>query len=129
MQSPEEREMSAETATALAAAVRAEAFPKAVVDVYVTVLEGDGGTTPACITAAALALADGGVPMNALVSACSLVRKPTIYRSTPTQPNANVLNHSMHCSFLDRYLLQDCSAWQLTRCCRERRCEWSRDRC
>lgn len=73
-QSPEEREMSAETATALASAVQTEAFPKAVVDVYVTVLEGDGGTTPACITAAALALADGGVPMNALVSACSLVR-------------------------------------------------------
>lgn len=73
-QTPEEREMSAETATALAAAVRSETFPKAVVDVYVTVLEADGGTAAASITAAALALADGGVPMNALVSACSLVR-------------------------------------------------------
>lgn len=73
-QTPEERQMSVETATALAAAVRAETFPKAVVDVYVTVLEADGGLAAASITAAALALADGGVPMNALVSACSLVR-------------------------------------------------------
>lgn len=73
-QTPEEQQLSAKTATALVAAVRREAFPKAVVDVYVTVLEADGSEAAASITVAALALADAGVPMNALVSACSLAR-------------------------------------------------------
>lgn len=101
--------MSAETATALAPAVRAETFPKAVVDVYVTVLEADGGATPACITAAALALADGGIPMNALVSACSLVRTCIILylqlqlHCCPTV--ANVLCSFLDCSHLHRCIV------------------------
>jgi exosome complex component RRP41 len=39
--------------------------------VYVEVLQADGGTRCAAITAAALALADSGIPMRDLVVACA----------------------------------------------------------
>jgi exosome complex component RRP41 len=39
--------------------------------VYVEVLQADGGTRCASITAAALALADSGIPMRDLVVACA----------------------------------------------------------
>jgi exosome complex component RRP41 len=41
------------------------------VDVFVEVLQADGGTRCASITAAALAIADAGVPMRDLVVACA----------------------------------------------------------
>jgi exosome complex component RRP41 len=41
------------------------------VDVFVEVLQADGGTRCASITAAALALADSGIPMRDLVAACA----------------------------------------------------------
>jgi exosome complex component RRP41 len=41
------------------------------VDVFVEVLQADGGTRCASITAAALALADSGIPMRDLVVACA----------------------------------------------------------
>ena len=40
-------------------------------DVFVEVLQADGGTRCASITAAALAIADAGVPMRDLVVACA----------------------------------------------------------
>lgn len=73
LQTPTERELSAQAATALTGAVRREAFPKAAVDVYVCVLEADGAELATAITAGAAALADAGIPMTDLVSACSLV--------------------------------------------------------
>ena len=45
--------------------------PRTGVDLYVEVLQADGGTRCASITAAALALADAGVPMRDLVVACA----------------------------------------------------------
>lgn len=50
-----------------------DAFPKAAVDVYVCILEADGGELAAAITAGAAALADAGIPMRDLVAACSFV--------------------------------------------------------
>mmetsp|Transcript_16434 Transcript_16434/g.49230 ORF Transcript_16434/g.49230 Transcript_16434/m.49230 type:complete len:254 (+) Transcript_16434:128-889(+) len=73
-QGPAEREMSEAVGTALRAAVLREHFPKAAVDVWVTVLEADGSEAAAATTAGALALADAGVPMRDLVAACSLAR-------------------------------------------------------
>lgn len=74
MQSPAEREMSEAVGTALRAAVLREHFPKATVDVWVTILEADGSEAAAATTAGAMALADAGIPMRDLVSSCSLVR-------------------------------------------------------
>jgi exosome complex component RRP41 len=41
------------------------------IDVFIEVLQADGGTRCASITAAALALADSGIPMRDLVVACA----------------------------------------------------------
>ncbi len=46
-------------------------YPRTGVDVFVEVLQADGGTRCASITAAALAIADAGVPMRDLVVACA----------------------------------------------------------
>jgi exosome complex component RRP41 len=46
-------------------------YPRTGIDVFIEVLQADGSTRCASITAAALALADAGIPMRDLVSACS----------------------------------------------------------
>ncbi len=57
---------------ALTEAVWIEEFPRTVIDVYVEMLQSDGSTRCAAINAAALALADAGVPMKDFVCACSV---------------------------------------------------------
>lgn len=49
-----------------------EDFPKAVVDVFVEVIQADGSTRVTGINAASLALASAGVQMKDLVAACSV---------------------------------------------------------
>lgn len=56
---------------ALEPAVELEEFPKAGIDISMEVVESDGGTRVTGINAAALALADAGIPMKGLVSACA----------------------------------------------------------
>jgi exosome complex component RRP41 len=46
-------------------------YPRTGIDVFVEVLQADGSTRCASITAAALAIADAGIPMRDLVVACS----------------------------------------------------------
>lgn len=46
-------------------------MPRSQIDIYVQVLQADGGTRSACINAATLALADAGIPMRDLVTSCS----------------------------------------------------------
>ena len=48
-----------------------ELMPRTQIDVYVQVLQADGGTRCACINAAFLALADAGIPMKDVVAACA----------------------------------------------------------
>jgi exosome complex component RRP41 len=43
-------------------------YPRAVIDVFIMVLEADGGSRCASATAASLALADAGIPMRGLVA-------------------------------------------------------------
>uniref|UniRef100_A0A1D1Y642 Exosome complex component RRP41 n=1 Tax=Anthurium amnicola TaxID=1678845 RepID=A0A1D1Y642_9ARAE len=45
-------------------------MPRSQIDIYVQVLQADGGTKSACINAATLALADAGIPMCDLVTSC-----------------------------------------------------------
>lgn len=46
-------------------------FPRTVIDVFVEVLQADGGSRCAALDAASVALADAGIPMKDLVSACA----------------------------------------------------------
>ncbi len=48
-----------------------EEYPRAGIDLYIQILQADGGTRCASITAASLALADAGIPMRDIVAACA----------------------------------------------------------
>jgi exosome complex component RRP41 len=64
-------EISKITADALRPAIFLEKFPRSTIDVFIEVLEAEGGTRCAGITAASVALADAGVPMRDLVVSCA----------------------------------------------------------
>ena len=49
-----------------------ELYPGTSFEVYINVLDADGGTRCACTTVAALALADAGIPMRSLVTAVAI---------------------------------------------------------
>ncbi len=63
-----EVELSKVIRESLEPVVLSEYYPRTVIDVFVEVLQADGGTRTAGVTAASLALADAGVPMKALVA-------------------------------------------------------------
>jgi len=56
---------------ALQPALILEKFPRTTVDVYLEVLQADGGSRCAALDAASVALADAGIPMRDMVSACA----------------------------------------------------------
>ncbi len=66
-----EIEISKVTREALEPALILEEYPRTVVDVYIEVLQADGGSRCAGITAASVALADAGVNMRDMVAACA----------------------------------------------------------
>ncbi|MCW4045099.1 MAG: exosome complex exonuclease Rrp41 [Candidatus Bathyarchaeota archaeon] len=66
-----EVELSKVIREALEPAVFVEYYPRSGIDIFVEVLQADGGTRCASITAAALAIADAGIPMRDLVVACA----------------------------------------------------------
>ena len=65
------QEISMVTRGALLPTLFLEEFPKTAIDVYIEVLQADASTRCVGINAAALALADAGVPMRDIVSSCS----------------------------------------------------------
>jgi exosome complex component RRP41 len=66
-----EIELSKVIREALEPAIFMEYYPRTMINIFVEVLQADGGTRCAAITAAALALADSGIPMRDLVVACA----------------------------------------------------------
>jgi len=52
----------------------AESFPKTQIEIFVEVLQSDGGTRCAAVTAAAVALADAGIPMKDLINAVAVCK-------------------------------------------------------
>ena len=56
---------------ALKPALILEKFPRTSVDVFIEVLQADGGSRCAALAAASVALADAGIPMRDMVSACA----------------------------------------------------------
>ena len=64
-------ELSKVIRESLEPAVFLEYYPRTSIQVYIEILQADGGTRCAGITTAALALADAGIPMRDLVVACA----------------------------------------------------------
>ena len=64
-------ELSKVIREALEPAIFLEYYPRTGIDVFIEILQADGGTRGASIIAASLALADAGIPMRDLVVACS----------------------------------------------------------
>ncbi len=64
-----EIEISKVIKEALEPAIMLEKFPRTAVDVFIEVLQADGGTRCAALTAASVALADAGIPMRDMVAA------------------------------------------------------------
>ena len=64
-------ELSKVIREALEPSVFIEYYPRTSIDLFIEVLQADGGTRCAGITVASLALADAGIPMRDLVAACA----------------------------------------------------------
>ena len=58
--------------SALEPAVFLERYPRASIDVFIEVLQADGGTRCASLNAASVALVDAGIPMRDMVAACAV---------------------------------------------------------
>ncbi len=56
---------------ALSSTVFLEEFPTATIDVYMEVITADAGTRCVALNAGAIALADAGIPMKGIISACA----------------------------------------------------------
>jgi len=67
-----EMELSKVIREALEPAILSENYPRTTIDIFIEVLQSDGGSRCAAITGASLALADAGIPMKSLVSACAI---------------------------------------------------------
>ena len=63
-----EKEISMIISNALTSVVFTEKYPRTTIDVYIQVLQADGGTRCASLTAASVALADAGIPMRGLIA-------------------------------------------------------------
>lgn len=66
-----EIELSMVLRNALEPLVMTSLFPRTVIDIFIEVLQADGGTRCAGLTAAVLALADAGIPLRGLAAACA----------------------------------------------------------
>jgi len=66
-----EIELSKVIREALEPAIFLERYPRTAIDIFIEILQADGGTRCAGITVASLALADAGIPMRDLVVACA----------------------------------------------------------
>ncbi len=65
-------EISKVVGEALSHTVMLEEFPGMTVDVYAQILDADAGTRVSALTAAAVALADAGIPMKDLIASVSV---------------------------------------------------------
>jgi len=67
-----EVEISKVVREALEPAIFSEQYPRSMIDIFIEVLQSDGGSRCVSITAASLALADAGIPLRDLVAACAV---------------------------------------------------------
>jgi exosome complex component RRP41 len=65
-------EISKVSRESLESVILEELYPRSAIDIFVEILQADAGTRVAGINAASVALADAGIPMRCLVSACAV---------------------------------------------------------
>lgn len=65
-------EISKVSREALEPVILQELYPRSAIDIFVEILQADAGTRVAGINAASVALADAGIPMKCLVTACAV---------------------------------------------------------
>jgi exosome complex component RRP41 len=65
------QEMSIHLRQTFEAAIKTELYPRSQIDIFVEVLQADGGNYCACVNAATLALIDAGIPLRDYVTACT----------------------------------------------------------
>nr|CAG4641123.1 EOG090X0BHT [Eulimnadia texana] len=65
------QEMSNHLAQTFQAVIRTELYPRSQIDIFVEVLQSDGGNYSACVNAATLALIDAGIPLKDAVASCT----------------------------------------------------------
>ncbi len=67
-----EMELSKVIRESLESVVLTDLYPRTTIDLFIEVLQSDGGSRCAGIIAASLALADAGIPMREIVAACAV---------------------------------------------------------
>eukprot|EP01133_Synstelium_polycarpum_P003728 gene3728-4297_t len=92
VESTKEKDYGLMIVQAIMGSLRLEMYPKTVIDIYVLVLNDDGGVLEAAITAASMALADAGVEMYDMVAACSSVCVGDNVLLDPTHQEEVILN-------------------------------------
>ncbi|XP_039283150.1 exosome complex component RRP41 [Nilaparvata lugens] len=65
------QEMTSHLKQALTAAIKTEIYPRSQIDIFLEVLQADGGNYCCCVNAATLALIDAGIPINEYVIGCT----------------------------------------------------------
>ncbi|XP_077983385.1 exosome complex component RRP41-like [Glandiceps talaboti] len=65
------QEMSVNLKRTFDAAILTHLYPRSQIDIYVQILQSDGGNYCACVNAATLAVIDAGIPMRDYVCACT----------------------------------------------------------
>ncbi|KAF6041026.1 EXOSC6 [Bugula neritina] len=86
-----EKEYSVLMVDALSPCIILDRFPKAQVDIFVTILEDGGSAFPAAITAASLALADAGIELYSLAIGASLQQHKEWALVDPTHEEENMV--------------------------------------
>ncbi len=78
-------EISKVLSEALESVVYTDRFPGMAIDIFVEVYQADASTRVAGLTAAAIALANAGIPMKDLVTACSFGKIPGTQKGKPVE--------------------------------------------
>ncbi|KAI9502994.1 3'-5'-exoribonuclease [Coemansia spiralis] len=109
----DEKEIALILEQAMAPAIRLEAYPKACIDAFVTVIESDGkfATISAAINCISAALADAGIELYDIVAACSMSLNASQWVSDCNQAEEDVSQCSLFVSRMPSadeitYLLQ-----------------------
>ena len=79
-----------------------ESYPKTQIDIFVDVLQSDGGTRTTCITAASLALANAGIPMKDMVSAVAVGKADNVLLADLAKEEDNFGQCDMPVAFSNR---------------------------
>ncbi|KAK8734296.1 hypothetical protein OTU49_006111 [Cherax quadricarinatus] len=91
----QQREMSRQLKDALETVIVLDKFPKSQIDVYLTVIEDDGGLLAACITAAGLAICHANIDVYDLVIGASLLWHDGILYADPTHHEEECEGHKI----------------------------------